>query len=141
MKTALIILLSGLFLCGCSQKQATNDYPKNSWAFAGYASPDSALESWIWAFSKGDKAVMLQSLTTESQQVWETHLTGETDAQMQAQAAKAMAGVFGYTIQKRKINSDDDVIISLTMNGIGQAMKMELKKIGNDWKVAGPKND
>ena len=33
---------------------ATADYwPRDSWTFAGYASPDAALQSFVWAASKG----------------------------------------------------------------------------------------
>ena len=94
MKTIFIVLLSGLLLCGCSKRQATNDYPKDSWAFVGHASPDSALESWTLALSKDDKTVMLQSLTPEGKKAYEKLLASQTDAQ-RADAAKAAARIPG----------------------------------------------
>ena len=139
MKTTFIVLLSGLLLCGCSKKQATNDYPNDSWAFVGYARPDSALESWTWALSRDDTKVMLQSLTPEAQKAYEKLLAGQTDAQ-RAEAAKAAARIPGYTIQKREVIADDDVIITMSITGTSEVMKMEFKKIGNDWKLVGPKS-
>ncbi len=139
MKATLIVLLSGLLLCGCSKKQAANDYPKESWAFAGYVSPDSALESWTWALSRDDKTVMMQSLTPEARQAYEKVLAGQTDAQ-KAEAAKAAARIPGYTIQKREVIADDDVIITMSITGTSEVMKIEFKKIGNDWKLAGPRS-
>lgn len=141
MRFMLFIALLDLILCSCSKKQATNDYPKESWVFAGYASPDAALESWTWAMSQGDKAIMLQSLTPEARKEWEKQFAGKTDDEIKADVAKGADRDPGYTIQKRETISDNDVIVSLSMSGSDQVMKMELKKFGNDWKVAGPKSD
>jgi hypothetical protein len=118
------------------KKQAANDYPKGALAFAGYASPDSALESYAWAFSKGDRAAMAQSVTPELQK----ELAGKTDNQIKA-AVELEAKQPGYTIQKREVVSDDEVVLHITMIGSDQIVKMVVKKIGNEWKVAGPKRD
>ena len=139
MKTTFIVLLSGLLLCGCSKKQATNNYPKESWAFVGYASPDAALESWTLALSRNDTNAMMQSLTPQGQKAYERILASHTAAQ-NAESAKAAAGIPGYTIQKREFIADDDVIITMSITGTSEVMKMEFKKIGNDWKLAGPKS-
>jgi hypothetical protein len=133
---ALFTIIISLGLACVSFGGTTNDYPKESWAFRGYASPDAALESWTWAMSKGDKAAMLRSLTPEAQKQWEKLLTGKTESQLKAEGAKAPGG---YTIQKREV-SGDKAILHISM-GNGAVMKMELRKMGNDWKVAGPKND
>jgi hypothetical protein len=140
MKTTLTILLSGLLLCGCTKKQVTNDYPKASWIFAGYGSPDSALESWTWALSKGDKAVMLQSLTPEAQKESQKTLAGISDDPNVAQAQLG-ASPPGYRIQRREIVSDDEVVLHVTTTGSNQVQKYDLKKIGTEWKLVGPKKD
>ena len=74
-------IIIGLGFFSTAYSQTTNEYPKASWAFVGYASPDSALESWTWAFSKGDRKVMLQSLTPEAQKEWQKQFAGMTDEQ------------------------------------------------------------
>ena len=139
MKTLLIIIGLGLASVGFSQ--TTNDYPKDALKFAGYSSPDAALETWTWAMTKGDKAVMLQTLTPEARPQWEKMLAGKTDEQMKAEAAKGAAKLAGYTIQKREVISADEVVVHFTMIGHDQIMKMDVKKIGDDWKIGGPKQD
>ena len=89
MKTLLIIIGLGLASVGFSQ--TTNDYPKAVLKFAGYTSPDSALETWTWAMTKGDKTVMLQTLTPEARPQWEKMLAEKTDEQMKAEVAKGAA--------------------------------------------------
>ena len=140
MKTLLIIII-GLGLASVGFSQTTNDYPKSVLKFAGYASPDSALETWTWAMTKGDKKVMLQTLTPEARKEWEKLLGGKTDEQMKSEAAKGADRLSGYRIRQRDIISADEVVVHFSMIGSEQVLKMDVKKIGNDWKIAGPKED
>ncbi len=88
MKTLLTAITISLGLASVGFSQTTNDYPKDALKFAGYSSPDSALETWTWAMTKGDKTVMLQTLTPEARPQWEKMLAGKTDEQMKAEAAR-----------------------------------------------------
>jgi hypothetical protein len=115
--------------------------PHPTLAFAGYNSPDSALESWLWACFQGDKTTMLQSLTPEEQEDYKHAFDGKTDAQIKDAAAKISAQFSGYTVQKMEIVSDIEVILNYTFAGSDQVQKMVVKKIGNEWKVAGPSQD
>ncbi len=110
-------------------------------AFAGYDSPDSALESWIWACFQGDKTNMLQSLTPEEQEDYKHAFDGKTDAQIKDVASKIGSQFSGYTIQKMDIVSDTHVILNYTFAGSDLLLKMVINKIGNEWKVAGPSPD
>ena len=139
MKNILIIVLSGFALCGCSKKETAKHYPKDTLVFSGYASPDSACESFTWAVSKGDKAVILQSMAPAARDGFEKHLAGKTDAQIKEEITKGM-GFPGYTVQKREIISDDEVILDIMVDGADQIQKMDLKKIGSEWKLDDPKS-
>lgn len=139
MKTLFTIIGLGLASVGFSQ--TTNHYPKDALKLAGYATPDSALETWTWAMTKGDKTVMLQTLTPEARKEWERLLAGKTDEQMKAEAAKGAAKLSGYTIQRREVISDSEVVVHFTMIGSNQVLKMDVRKIGSDWKIGGPKQD
>jgi hypothetical protein len=141
MKALFTNIIIGLGFVSVAFSQTTNDFPKASWAFVGYASPDSALESWTWALAKGDKTVMLQSLTPEAQKEWQRELAGMTDDQIKEKSAKGSAKQQGYTIEKREIISDNEVVLDITMIGSDQMQKMDVKKIGSEWKIAGPKHD
>jgi hypothetical protein len=136
-----LFLILSLGLASTVWGQTTNDYPVGALKSAGYATPDSALETWTWAMANGDKKTMLQTLTPEARPEWEKLLTGMTDEQMKSQAAKGVAKQPGYTIVKRETISTNEVVIHLSLMGSKDVMKMDMKKIGNDWKVAGPKKD
>src|SRR6516162_7861497 len=108
---ALLIVFIALGFASAGLSQNTNDYPKTVWANVGYASPDAALETWTWALSKGDKKVMLQSLTPEAQKEWHEELAGMTDEQIKAKSAKGAAKQSGYTIRQREVVSGEEVIL------------------------------
>ena len=137
----LLTIIIGLASASAGFGQTTNDYPKDALKFAGYASPDLALETWTWAMAKGDKTVMLQSLTPEARKEWENLLSGKTDEQIKAEAARGTAKLQGYTIQKREVISDDEIIVHFSMIGSDQILKMDVRKIGSNWKIAGPKRE
>ena len=138
----LLFIIIGLGLASVGFSQTTNNYPKDTLKFAGYASPDSALETWTWAMTKGDKVVMLQTMTAEAREgkEWAKTLAGATDKQMKSVAAKS-ASLSGYTIQNRKVISADEVVIYYSMIGHDDVLTMDIKKMGSDWKIAGPKWD
>ena len=136
MKTLLTIII-GLGLASVGFSQTTNDYPKAALKNAGYSTPDSALETWTWAMIKGDKEVILRSFTPETKKDMEKLLAGITEEKLKADAAK----ISGYTIQKREVISADEVVVHYTLIGSDEVLKMGVKKIGSDWKIAGPKRD
>ena len=137
MKTTLTILLSGLLLCGCTKKQEASVYPKASWIFAGYASPESSLESWTWALSRGDKTVMLQSLTPEAQKEEQKRLARFSDDPVIARAqGLGLNSQLGYTIRKREIVSDDEVVLYISVAASKEVRKYDMRKLGSEWKLA-----
>jgi len=81
-------------------------------AFAGYDSPDSALETWLWACFQGDRTNMLQSLTPEEQEDYKHAFDGKTDVQMKTEAARIGSHFSGYTVQKMDVVSDTLVILN-----------------------------
>ena len=141
MRAFFSIITISLGLASVGFSQTTNDYPKAALKNAGYSTPDSALETWTWAMTKGDKEVILQSLTPETKKDIEKLLAGKTEEQMKADAAKGAAKISGYTIQKREVISADQVVVHITLIGSDEVLKMDVKKIGSDWKIAGPYRD
>ena len=91
--------------------------------------------------TKGDKTVMLQSLTPEAQIKWQKILAGMTDAELKAQAAEDVAKIQGYIVQKREVVSDDEVVLHITMMGSDQVQKYDMKKIGSEWRFSEIKKD
>jgi len=135
---------------------AETDFAKNSWTYAGYADPRSALLSAVWFDSKGDLEKFLASLTP-----------GERERQLQMyqglaqKTGKSLTACFnivsteglnkagGFDVLDQQIIADDQVILHVSFHGIQPGEKTEtvkvvdakMIKIGNEWKVdsIGPK--
>ncbi len=60
--------------------------PKESWAFAGYGSPEAALESFAWSMAKGDVNTWLQSMAPEVRQQVAKQFEGKTQEEISAVA-------------------------------------------------------
>ena len=123
-----------------SQQVATPDYwPRNSWAFAGYATPDAALQSSIWSANKGDLKAILSSSTGDMLKELQTDLATRSETEVSARVMDGIAGVQSIRVLDRTTQPDGSVLITATFTGKYDAHtgKLILQKVGNDWKVAG----
>jgi hypothetical protein len=120
----------------------TTDYPKANWSFAGYATPEAALQSWTWAYSKGDQKIMLECLSPQEQPKYESEFSKTTQSQFTDECEKASSIFKGYQIVNRQTRSDSEIDLAVVITTTdGQTMpeqKYKMIKIGNDWKMAGP---
>jgi RNA polymerase sigma factor (sigma-70 family) len=111
--------------------------PKESWAFVGYADPESAFQSTAWAMSQGDAKTLLASLAPETEELknWQ----GKSEPEIAAKAKAEMEKVTGFKIVNKEAISDDEVVLTIYADGIGESARFKLQRIGNEWKFAGPK--
>jgi hypothetical protein len=110
------------------------DYPKTSWAFAGYASPEAALQTYFWAINKQDATNLKASMTISALQD-----AGETIEQSISEAAPELKKISGYRILGIPMIADDEIVFKIAMEG-GEndsdgSDEMTIKKIGTEWKV------
>lgn len=115
-----------------------SDFPKYSWTFAGYATPDAAYQSLLWAQLKADKEKFFQSLTPEKRQQVETMLERErqkgiSEEQLKAQNESQFARISGFQILGREVLAEDQIRLQVSMGG--REIHPVLKKIENEWKI------
>ena len=124
---------------GTVETAATADYwPRDWWAFAGYASPDAALQTFVWAASEGDLKTLLGSVTGEAQKRIEKDLEGKSEGEASRKAIDDAINLKSVRVYHRNVQSDDTVIIQAGYeNGrITYVEKLFMKKIGNEWKLS-----
>lgn len=116
--------------------QAGN-FPRESWAFAGYTSPESALMSAIWSMQQGNPKQYFDSLTLEEQarmaKVWENRSEADIAAKHQADVAK----ITGMRVLNRQELSADEMQLSVYIEGVDRTEKVTMKRVGNDWRFGG----
>lgn len=112
---------------------AEDIYPRDSWEFAGYDTPENALESLMWAVSQGDQDTYAAGLTPE--------LRGElqddfADGSFATDAPLEMGDITGYRIVDRDVASDNEVTITLYMDGENDLMTVVLDNTDSGWAIA-----
>lgn len=114
-----------------------NIFPKESWAFAGYATPEAALQSFTWAMSTGDVRTFQASMSPDGQQQLAGKYEGKSDAEIAASMVSDMDKTSGYRILGKDVASESEVTLTIYIDGEATQARIKMQKIGNDWKFAG----
>ena len=120
---------------------ATADYwPRGSWAFAGYASPDAALRSSLWAANNGDLKALLASATGDLRKMLEEEFAGKSETEASIRAMDEVSRLSSVRVLNREVQADDIVVVTAVFEDRTESHteKLIMKKIGNDWKISGP---
>jgi RNA polymerase sigma factor (sigma-70 family) len=113
--------------------------PRTSWVFAGYATPEAAFQSAMWAISQGDMKAYLASLAPGGRLFNEAqHQTAE---QMAAKARHEVERITGFRVVERKMISSDEAVLVIFAEGINESAGFRFQRIENEWKFAGPARD
>jgi hypothetical protein len=117
----------------------TPDYwPRDSWAFAGYTTPDAALQSSLWAANNGDLKGVLASTTGDLRASLEKDLAAKSEAEISIGLMDEVGGVESIRVLDRMVQPDGTVLITAAFVGKydTQTRKLILQKVGEDWKIA-----
>ena len=108
------------------------EFPKTSWHFAGYANPESAVLSCMWAVNNGDVKTLLASSSPAAQK----RLKAGHEI-ITAKDKADFAVTTGYQILDKTVVSENEVTFEIHAQGLEQTVKLSLQRIGNEWKFAG----
>jgi hypothetical protein len=124
---------------GAAGAAATAEYwPRESWALVGYASPEAALQSALWAASKGDLKALLGATAGEFHKEIERDLASISESQLSAKFMADTARYKSVHVLNREVQADDTVVFTTVFYDETGALpsKVLLKKIGNEWKLS-----
>jgi hypothetical protein len=121
-----------------SEPASADFWPKDSWQFLGYATPDAALQSQFYSASRGEMKAFLSSITGEIQKQVEKDFDGKTEAEMIAKMKEETDHFQSVRVLGRETLSNDTAAVTVAMEGSGetQSAKLILRRMGNDWKLA-----
>jgi RNA polymerase sigma factor (sigma-70 family) len=121
---------------GDTTASVQENLPKESWAFVGYAEPESAFQSCVWAMNSGDAKTFLASL---SPQGMERHnVKGKSEEEIAKENKEEFQDVTGFKIVDKSVISDNEVVLTVYASGINNTTRFKFQRIGSDWKNAGP---
>lgn len=111
---------------------------KEAWAFSGYATPEAALQSMLWAARDGNVSAIRDSLTPgELQRRQLKEWRGKTDAEIAELSSQGLAKATGFQILKVE-QVFDNVHFTVYLDGLSdddQPIWMDFKQIGDQWKA------
>jgi hypothetical protein len=113
---------------------ASDIFPRDSWKFAGFDTPENAVESVTWAISQGDEDSYFQSLAPDLQDEMESTLVDGSFADV---GPLEMKNATGFRIVDRESVSENEYIISIYVDGQADETPLRLVRTPNGWKVAG----
>ena len=117
------------------------DFPRSSWSFAGYATPEATAQSLFWALGEGNQSTFqayLDGFTPELQTKLKADAESRGNNAFADLAAHELGGVTRYRILKKVTISDNQAQLQIQFGGMkGPVQTLALEKIGNEWKCAG----
>ncbi|MCX6923111.1 MAG: sigma-70 family RNA polymerase sigma factor [Verrucomicrobia bacterium] len=129
-------------------------FPKAAWTFSGYATPEAAIQTGMWALREGNPKLLLASMIPEAQKRLEEDWKGKSEGQIQSEMVKSLVDVGKATefkIYKQVNISEDEIEYELTLPEPAVEIDSEeghkglqinstgfgvtAKRIGNEWKL------
>jgi hypothetical protein len=118
--------------------EATADqFPRESWKFAGYASPESALVSAIWAMKEGQPQTYLESLSPGEQQRLAQNWQSMTPEQIAAKHKNDVASITGLRVLERQNVAPNEMVMNVYLEGPGRVERVRVSQVGQEWKFSG----
>jgi len=114
-------------------------WPKESWTFAGYGTPESALQSMLWAANTDDLKNIIASTTPDFRKRMEEDLQKKGETELAAEITEEMAKLNSCHLLDKEVLSDDEIHLTVRMDGDhAETNKMSFLRIANEWKLAKP---
>jgi RNA polymerase sigma factor (sigma-70 family) len=111
-------------------------------AFAGFATPEAALKSFVWSESTGDLDKLLAACTPEQGERFKKKITGIPPNELKQRLLEEANNRANYVITDKEVISETEVRLHLRVQpypghpNVGNDIQV-MQKIGNDWKYAG----
>ncbi len=152
LKTAVVVGAVALLVVGTGSMirqsaktpvKAVSESDKPSlFVFAGYATPEATLQSFLWALSTGDLEKIQRTCTPEQAERFKNNMAGKSDAEVRAAAMAWANHMVGFQLSQKDVISRDEVRLLLRVEpypghpNVGNDLQV-MKKIGSEWKYAG----
>jgi hypothetical protein len=126
------------------ERAAKNYFPKNSWAAAGFATPEATVQAMAWAAGRGDSNAVLACLSPEAQaqlaKLMGDKSAGEVAAEIVSES-KFVEKADGLLVVNTQMISDEEAMLTYMFfynNGTNDVFaSSRMKRFGNEWKIAG----
>lgn len=105
-------------------------HPRETWNFVGYGSPDATVQSMLWGATHTNREAFLAGFDTEMRSQIESNFPDD-----EASFREKMSSNTGFRVVDRKSVSDDEMDLTLYLDGDGNQETTRFKRINGEWKV------
>ena len=124
-----------------SSSSNAREFPQHSWKFAGYADPESAYQSLMWAMSQGNLQAALDSLTPAERAKWEKNMSRPKDEKDEKMARRTKQTERFRILDKQVISETETHMRIESLGESNETPVLEqwarMIKVGSDWKFEG----
>jgi hypothetical protein len=114
-------------------------FPRESWTFAGYGTPEASLQSFFWGMSKGDRQIILGSFTGKAAAELKEQFARQPLSESEFSAGTKRFS--GFQIISKEVVSNDEVLLEVMPSSSETNIKseiMKLQRVATEWKLAPP---
>jgi DNA repair ATPase RecN len=113
------------------------EFPKESWQFAGYETPEAALVSAIWSMQQGNPQAYLDSLSPDEQQRMAERWQGMTPEQIAAKHQGDVSRISGLKIVGIQDLGLGQKLIQVGIGGTDRVDNARMVNVDGQWKFGG----
>jgi RNA polymerase sigma factor (sigma-70 family) len=122
--------------------KASQDLP---FTFAGYATPEAAVESLLWLAGRGDFEKFEANMTPAEMRRFKDKMQGVAPDEMRRRSIAMATAMIGYKIAQKEIISSDEVHLRLQAPPSPDGLRsgevvIVMKKMGKEWRHGGEAN-
>lgn len=118
--------------------------PRESWTFAGYATPEAAFQSMFFAMGQRDYNAFIDSLSPEEADRAAEQFADKTPEQITekwSRKTEKIMKITGYRVLDRDEISPEEIVLVIYAGAEAGLLPMQMKKINDQWKFAGVATD
>jgi hypothetical protein len=112
-------------------------FPKESWDFLGYTTPEDALVSAIYSMQQGDTQAYFDSLAPDEQERMAERWQEKSDTEVADKHQSDVAAISGLQVLNRRNVTDTEVLMDVYIDGPGRMETVSMQLVGEDWKFKG----
>ena len=122
---------------GVQQQGMQGQFPRESWQFSGYGTPENALVSAIWAMREGNSQTYLASLSPEEQQRTAANWQNMSAQQVAAKHQSDVANVTGMRVLEQQAVGPGQVLMNVYLDGANRMERVRMNQVNGEWKFSG----
>ena len=111
--------------------------PKESWSHSGFATPEAALQTFLWAVREGQIQAIAECMSPESRPRFEREFAQKSEEAKKKALQDGLGQLVqtgGYRLVDKEEVADDKVLLGIQAVAGGTVAKVVLRRFGNEWK-------